>query len=73
MPRPSLAQIKKLGEALRANRIRLAGYVKAVEDAIEARDAVAHFNAVNALRAAELPPMEPMTQAQYDGWHMKVK
>ena len=73
MPRPTLAQLKAMTASLKANRLRLAPFVAAIEDAKAANDAVAHFNAVNALRAADLPPMPPMTQAEYDGWHMRVK
>jgi len=73
MPRPTLSQLKAMTASLKENRLRLAPLVTAIEAAKVAGDAVAHFNAVNALRAAEMPPMEPMTQAEYDGWRMRVK
>ena len=73
MARPTLAQLKALTAALKADRIRTAPLVKAIGEARDAGDPVAHFNAVNALRAAELPPMAPMTQEDYDKWGMRVR
>jgi hypothetical protein len=73
MTRPTLAQLKAWAAAAKADRIRTAPLVAAIEAAIAAKDAPAHFAAVNALRAAELPPMAPMTQEDYAKWGMRVK